>query len=379
MKRKLSLLLVVLTALFAFTGARAQSPTAPNKTLPAPIQKVWLADQRLYIEVSPISRLHTDESGLAFSDAASYRYGEHFANRLGDIIPMRVRIYALAPANDKERKIELDFSALLQGRLTNEADPQNDPDWVLADPSVLAPGEKPLDFNRTPVAVQLRGPDGVERPAEMWDIKMLVQTKRRPEPMIFWIEFQCAFELTPNGSLDWKKMTTPDFIISQSRTADDGKDLTMGNTNPVAQNPPVVLGSVLIALGAVLALIAPLRWAIRVVRRRFARVENLDPAEKAWLVFEPLFAAGRKAAAPAAGYVFSNAQVREIVRAFKGFYGITGGVKQLHEKRFEFDDAEEVIAVLKALELGVLESGAALSSDRYAELVGRIAKLCPKP
>jgi len=356
------------------SAAHAQSPS--TRALPAPIQRGWQADGRIFIEVGPLTRLHTDKEGAVLADSASYRYGEHFANRLGDIIPMRVKIYCVLPQTEKERKVAIDFSALKAGRLTVDQDPENNPDWSFADPSVLAANELPLYLPKEPTVTTVTLESGAEAPAEVWDITMFVQTKRQPQPMLFWFEFVAASEVTPNGSPDWKKLSTPDFIISQSRTADDGKDLSMGNTSQVAQQPPVRLGWAVIALGAVFVMVPISRYAIRAIRRRFAKGKQLDPAEKAWRVFGPVFAAGL---GEGELYTFTTVQVREIVSALKEFFGIKYGVKQLQEHRFDFDDGEALLAVLTALEHGVLECGAELSPERYTELVGRISKLCPQP
>ncbi len=355
-------------------AAHAQSPS--THALPAPIQRGWLADGRIFIEVGPLTRLHTDEKGASLADSASYRYGEHFGNRLGDIIPIRVKIYCVEPQSDKQRKVSIDLSALKARRLTVDVDPQNDPDWVLADASVLAPGELPLNLPSAPTQTTVRLASGAEARAELWDITMFVQTRRQPEPMLFWIEFAAATELTPNGALDWKKLSTPDLIISQSRTADDGKDLVMGNTSSVAQQPPLQLGWALIALGAVFVMVPLSRYAISTLRRRFAKHSQLDPAEKAWRVFSPVFKAGR---ADGGLHSFNKEQVREIVAALKEFFAITYGVEQLRERRFDFDDGESLLTVLTALEHGVLECGAELSAERYTDLVARITKLCPQP
>ncbi len=372
MNRNLFILLALAVTLLSGV-AHAQSLS--TRALPAPIQRGWAADGRIFMEVGPLTRLHTDEKGAALADSASYRYGEHFGNRLGDIIPIRVKIYCVLPQSDKQRKVELDFSALKAGRLTVDPDPQNDPDWVLADAGVLGEDERPLYLPKQPSLTKVKLVSGVEADAEVWDITMFVQTKRQPEPMLFWVEFAANTELTPNGSKDWKKVSTPDFIISQSRTADDGKDLSMGNTEVVAQQPPVVLGWTAVALGSLLVLVPICNLGIRALRRRFAKGKQLDPAEKAWLVFKPVFAAGLKDGR----YSFDNGQVREIVAALKEFFGITYGVKQLQERRFDFDDGESLLTVLTALEHGVLECGAELSAERYTELVARINRLCPQP
>lgn len=340
-----------------------------TQALPTPVQKGWLCDNRIYVEVGPLSRMQSANT----ANGGAQQLGEHFANRLGDIIPMRVKIYCLEPQSDKQEPVRIDFSALKAGRCTIDGD--HDPDWVVVAQSVLSASEHPVNLPNKPSACTIKMPHGNLVKAQLWDIVVFVQTKRQPEPTLFWLEFAAATELTPNGSPDWKKVSTPDFIVSQSRTADDGKDMSMGNTQFVEQTPPLLLGTACLALGSILVLTPVCHLLIVAARRRFTWSKQMDPSERAWTVFEPLFANPGKDGL----YNFDKDQVIQIVSTLKQFFGINYGVKQLQEHRFDFDDGEELLGILTALESGVLECGATLSSERYTELVARICRLCPKP
>jgi hypothetical protein len=375
---KRSVILSVVAVLAVALSAAAASAQAPSpRVLPADVQRGWYADQRIFIEVMP-ANVAVPFTGSADGSTANstYPHSEHFGNRLGDIIAMRVRIYSMEPLAANQRPVQFDFSALKAGRLTIEPDPEKDPDWELADPLALAPGDKPISLPETPLKVLLRTADGKEHQAELYDILLFVQTKRQPVPMNFWLEFAYAAQVTPNGNLDWQRLSTPDFLVSASRTADAGRDLRMGNSNAVEQKRPLTLAVIALSFGSLLLLLPPAAMTIRALRKRFRYHRQDDPAETAWAVFAPIQTATRTADG---GYALTYEQVAAVVKALKDFAGITCGVKQLQERRFEYDDGEELVAVLYPLEHGVLEEGAALSPKRYGELFERIEKLCPKP
>lgn len=365
--------ILLMLALLALAGGEAQAQVR-GRALPSKQQRAWLVKDRLYVEVGVVNTVDPDPSADP-SVPSSFPYGEHFSNRLGDVIPMRVRIFAVHPADDKHPPVALDFAPLKAGRLTHDPDPENDPDWVLADPKALAAGEKPLMFPEAPQVVTIRTPDGKDRNADLWDIRLFVQTKRRPDPMLFWMEFAYATEVTPNGSLDWKVASTPDFIISQSKTADNGNDLSMGNTSTINQNPPKLLAILLCSLGLVLVLVPTGRAVVRIVRPWFSRTVERDPAEKAWSVLGPVLERTRTKE----GYALTHRDVEIVVKAVKDFFGITYGVTTLKEKRYAVDDGEELYKVLYSLEHGVLENGAKMDEKDFAKQIERIELLVPRP
>lgn len=374
--------IAMLLALLALGAETAVAQAQKGRALPSKAQRAWLVKDRLYVEVGVPNMIDPDPSndpnqdGLVDGMMPSYPYGEHFGNRLGDVIQFRVRIFAVRPADDKHIPVQLDLSALKAGRLTFDPDPENDPDWVIAKPEVLASTEKPLLLPERPQLVTIRTPDGKERDADLWDIRVFVQTKRRPDPMNFWVEFAYATEVTPNGSLDWKLASSPDFVVSQSRTSDNGNDLCMGNTSLVNAGTPRVLPLLLCTLGVVLVLIPTGRAAMKAIRPLMRRELAQDPAERAWEQLQPVLDRTRTADG---GYCFSEADVAVVVQAVKEFFGITYGVEQLFERRFAVDDGEELYKVLYSLEHGVLENGAKLTEKDYGKLVARIERLVPKP
>jgi len=370
--------ILLVLALLAFSGGAAQQAQAQQKgrALPNKSQRAWLVKDRLYVEVAVTNAIDPDPT-YDPSKAQSFPYGEHFANRLGDVIPIRVRIFAVHPEDDKHQPVALDFNTLKAGRLTKDPDPENDPDWVLADKTALAAGESPLALPEKPQTVTIRTPDGKDRTADLWDIKLFVQTKRRPDPMLFWLEFAYATETTPNGVLDWQLASTPDFIISQSKTADNGNDLCMGNTSTISQNPSRVLGLLLCSLGLVLVLVPAGRFLARKLHPLLFRKPLIDKEADTWKALDAVLNGEGKRTTK--GYALTQLDVAAVVAAVKGYYGITYGVTDLYERRFAVDDGEELYKLLYVLEHGVLENGAVLSEEDFGKQVARIDKLVPRP
>lgn len=371
----LKYLVPMLLACLALTGGPAMAQgQVRSRALPSKSQRAWIVKDRLYVEIGVLNAIDPDPNAVA-GEAHSYPYGEHFSNRLGDVIPFRVRIFAVHPAGEQSRPIALDFAPLKAGRLTFDRDPENDPDWVMADPTVLAAGEKPLHFPEAPQVVTIRTPDGIERAADLYDIRVFVQTKRRPDPMLFWLEFAYATDVTPNGSLDWKVASTPDFIVSQSRTSDNGNDLCMGNTSTIGHNRPSALAIALCSLGVLLVVVPIGRGVYRVVRPLLTRTVQRDPAEVAWEQIDPVLERTRCEG----GFAPNQSDVAVIVRAVKEFYGIKYGVTELKSRQYAVDDGTELYHLLVALERGVLEEGVTLTPSDYAAQVERIERLVPRP
>ena len=161
---KRSVILSVVAVLAVALSVEAASAQAPSpRLLPADVQRGWYADQRIFIEVMP-ANVAVPYAANADGSAGkpSYPHSEHFGNRLGDIIAMRIRIYAVEPLTANQRPIQFDFSALQSGRLTIEPDPEKDPDWEPADPAALAAGERAVALPSAPLKVLLRTPDGKE-------------------------------------------------------------------------------------------------------------------------------------------------------------------------------------------------------------------------
>lgn len=386
--RYIALAALALLTVMGF-GSKANAQVSGSKAVPAAVQRQWLADERLYIEVfvDNKDRPGNDPEGVRRPSSNS---GEHYGNRLGDVIPMRVRIFCVLPNGEKVpvptkpngntplRKVEVNFAALQNGQLTNEADPDNNPDWVLAKKEVLAPGEKSVSLPSSPTVVKIVTPDGTERDAELWDIKLFVQTPRQPDPMLFWMEFTYCTELNANGQHEWMRGETPDYIISGSYTGDKGRDLELGNTNEVAQQNPVNLALLALGLGGTMLLLPVGLMITRAVQRAMAKPHSdaVTPA-LVWAVFDPILEKTRTATGD--GYDLTQQHVAVIVKTFKQYIGFHSGVAAFKAKIGEYDNGEQIYRLLENLEYRVLERGEDLSAQRYLKLITVIEQLCPRP
>lgn len=376
MNLKKALIWGVLAGLAMLPSAAFAQTTPPPRLTPAEVKRGWFENRRIMVEVMTDSAFDPHKEGLRPGAPATFPFGEHFGIRIGNVVPMRLNIYVLDPEpQTDQRKIEVDFSALKRGSLSIDTNP--DPDFKLVSQAVLPAGELPVTVPDAPKPVLLKIGDN-EYPADLYEIRLYVATARQPQPMRFAIEFAYAAEEV-NGSPDWKRLWTPEYILSMSRTADDGSDLSAGNTAFADQNPPVNAGLFLVILGTI-CLVTPLAAiAIRLARSHLTSERRLDPEERAWLKLDPILEAARRED----GYEFSEEQVRGVVGAILSYIGKPAlSSKQIDTLKYEDDDGELLIGILRPLMEGVLEGklkGEKLSNERYAELIGRVEQLIPRP
>ncbi len=385
--RTIALAGLALLTLTLMSG-KAQAQVAGSKAVPSSVQRIWLANERIYVEVF-VDNLESPSNNPDGSVAAStYPYGEHYGNRLGDIIPMRIRVFTILGAGKASTgaaalgskllpKTELRFENLMAGSLTIDKDPENDPDWVFAKKESLH-GRSPLELPTSPKVVVIETPDGEKREAELWDIRCFVQTKRRPEPMLFWLEFSYATEINANGTHDWKRAETPDFIVSGSYTGDKGRDLETGNTNVIVPEQPRVLSLGLVWFGSILAFLVLGVTAVRAIQRRILSVngktDKLTPSD-VWAKIDPIL----EAKTVPTGYALDVRDVATIVTVFKQYIGFSGGVAQFRKSKGNYDDAEDILRILETLETSVLEQEQKdITPERFKVTIDRIATLCPR-
>lgn len=352
--------------------AQAQNAPPPPRSTPAEVKRGWSENRRIMIEVRTESAFKQTADGLRSGPPATFPYGSHFGIRIGNVVPMRVNVYVLKPEAG-QRKIDVDFNALKAGRLTIDSNP--DPDFRLVSPSVLPEGESPVSLDGPKDVVLQLGDNSYN--AELYEIRIYVQTMRQPQPMRFALEFAYAAEEV-NGQPDWKRIWTPDYILSMSRTADNGSDMSAGNTSHVPQKPPFAAGMFMLILGTIWV-VTPLTFiAVKAIRRKLNYERLLDPEEKAWLKLDPILEAARVPD----GYSFTEAQVRGVVGALLEYIDKpTLTSKKLDSLIYEDDDGELLISILRPFMEGVLEGKQRepLSPKRTAELVERIEQVIPRP
>ncbi len=359
---------LALIALLVGASVSCLAQTVPTAQMtPTPTKREWMADRKLFVEVST----GKGEGPAAYEPAAGWS-AENYAIRIGNVVPVRVRIYVIEPKAG-EAKAEVDFANLKAGRLSIQ--PQPDPDFTVADASLLPLGVTPLSVAPPKAAVLKVG--AVEYKAQVHEIVAYVQTMRIPQPMVFTLEFRYAVKKLASGKgFDWQATRSPAYVLSMSRTADNGTDLSDGNTALAVAEPPVGIAIMLLVAGAALTLLVLINWLIGFVRARANAVIQIDPEMIAWRKLMPLYSAARTGK----GFRFTEAQVRQlvaIVLAYSGYVSLSA--EQLDRLKFEDDDGQLLYAILYPLMHGVLEVGQPLSDERYGEIVIHIASLIPQP
>lgn len=373
----------ILSAIFAgalllLPGMAQAQQGPPPRLTPAETKRAWHENRRILIEVTTDSAFDPVQKGLRPGAPATFPFGEHFGIRIGNVVPLRIRVYSRLPEADNQIPIQIDFTALKNGRFS--IDPMDDPDFVLANPEVLPEGEVPVTIGE-PKVVELKLGDKTY-PAELREIRLYVQTFRMPQPMLFSLEFSYAAQPLGEGGLDWKRITTPDYVLSMSRTADDGQDLSTGNTALVDQRPPLVVGIFLLVLGTIWVVTPAAVYILRYARSHFMAEKNLDPEERAWLVLDPLF----KKCRTERGYAFSERQVQTVVAVILDYIDKPAlDSSQLDSLRYMDDDGALVIRILDPLLKGILEEGRIndfkndAGEKRFAQLVEYIEQLIKRP
>ncbi len=376
MNMKKTLLWVVAALCLTATSPLLAQDAPPPRMTPAAVKRGWFEDRRIMIEVMTDSAFTPHQDGTRPGAPATFPFGERFGIRIGNVVAMRVNVYVLKP-KDGQRAIDVDFNPLKNGRLS--IDPNQDPDFKLASPAVLPKGEAPVSMSSQPLPVVLNIGDN-QYPADLYEIRVYVQTFRQPQPMRFAIEFAYAAEtLKDSNQPDWKRIWTPEYILSMSRTADDGADMSAGNTSYVAQSPPVSAALVFVVLGS-LCLVTPAAYLLLgFLRRRLSTERTIDPEERAWNHLTPVL----ERTARDDGYELEEQDVATIVGAVLEYIDKPAlASHQLDSLKYEDSDGELLIEILRPLMEGVLEGklkGAKLSNKRAGELIEMVEKLIPKP
>jgi hypothetical protein len=388
-----SALLAGLLALFLSAGSalaqgQPQRQTPQPGDIPVP-DKVfgWYEDQRIFIQTEVINtQMLPDEYDTA--GGGTFRFGERFGNRVGNLIPVRFRIYLVKPAAG-QREIEIEFPSLRDAppRLTLQN--VENQDWFVASPELLQKGESPISVREFRDA-RLDWGGKVYECSRMVEVTLVVQTFKDPRyRMNLWLEFTAALNALPGGGLDWKPMETPDFWVDLSRTADPGNDLSLGNTNLVPPARPLALAWVLIGGGAFVGLSVLVFWTTRYLRRNFGGLRSLDDQERLWHVLAPIL---KQRAVTLAGvkeaYELTVVDIVRILEAVNEFINATEeNTVNVHAWTLEefrqgvnnIKDGERWLHVVEPLRAVAGGVDKALLPDRYGRIIGMIREICPQP
>lgn len=150
---------------------------------------------------------------------------------------------------------------------------------------------------------------------EIYVLQLLVRTWVMDPALTFSAQFHYALALLPDGKTPaWKVGSTPDFIITTSRTATESSKQLLDGDMMVKQSPVHWLAKPIQYVGAVLLLLPPawLAWKFLSLRRR----NKLTASQRAWLVIDELIASRQD------GIGFSTRDYEEIGAVLREFLGI---------------------------------------------------------
>lgn len=386
--RLLTLVLALFSAGQAFGQGAPQRQTPQPGDVPVPDKAfAWYEDGRIFVQTEVInSNMLPDEYDT--SGGGTFRFGERFSNRVGNLIPVRFRIYLVKPTAGA-REVEVDFAGLKSAppRLTIQQ--VENQDWYVASPEVLQPGESPIRIREFPNA-RLDWGGKVFECSRMIEVSLVVQTCKDPRyRMNLWLEFTYALSSLPGGGLDWRPLETPDFWVDLSRTADPGDDLSLGNTNFVPPSRPTALAWGLIGAGCFVGLTVGAFWTTRYLRRTFGGLRSLDDQERLWAVLTPILEQRSVAVEGAKeAYALQTADLVAILDAVNDFINATENntvnthawtLAEFAARTMDIKDGTRWMHVIEPLR-NVASGGAdALAPDRYGRIVGMIREICPQP
>jgi hypothetical protein len=349
-------------ALLTLTASRALADAPPGPSLgqapPAnPVRQLYL-DRRMLIEAAS-----ADDPSLA-----QYGFGRSFGYRIGDIIPIQVRI-AVKDAPKGEQPIQLNLDAVLSGSTTIEK--LKEPMFELVRPArqegevspwvVLSRTHEPVAFGR-----------GDKQPATVWRLEMLVRTFRAGKSQPFTLQFLCATDMLPGGkSLDWKPVSSPALIIGRSDTVDGGEDLLMAE--PMLASQPNVAAARPLLFAGMLLMLLPLTWLGWQALRKLLPEHMLTAEELAWRQLQPVFASGKSRG-------FTDEHYSTILTAVKQYFRIAAfTAAEVSAHQAEIADGLVVTKIVQTCEVDVLCRGITLATAQNDELQQQVEQVIPRP
>lgn len=264
-----------------------------------------------------------------------------FAYRLGDKVPITVQIDAPAYAM-------FDFSSLKKGTIAFDGS-----DFELAaEPVIIGPS--------------------VEGDRAMWRIDLLVQTFVPKYGVPFVLDLRYAVKMSGDGKTpDWNVLSTPEFIVTTSRTLDNGRNIKHGDLSEVAP-ARAALALPAIGVGLLLVLWYPaVRLAAWLNRTRPGRVPSRE--EVAWLELDRLFARG------SSWYEDERAPgiISATVRGYFDFGSLT--TKEIGAAQRDNPQLAQLMELLTGLDK-ILYGGQKLEGGESAEQIRKLtAQLIARP
>ncbi|GEM_PF-1905400 len=265
----------------------------------------------------------------------------HFGYRIGD----RVRLSIIVVA---DQDVKLDFTAISKGVY----------------------GLSGSDFETaSPAVIQVLGKkDGKIAYRIDLTLRSFVVVK---DEIVFNADFLYATDTAPDGKTpNWKRLTTPDFVVSRSATADNGQNLYEGDTS---QKPlPISWFTYpLLLAGFMLLLVWPavivIRWLNRVRPRR-----KIPANELAWATFDRVIKDGKQKGFTVKHYK----QIAAALRTYLGVESLTAA-----EIALKLKDHKDLDAIMSALDKfdSVLYDKGFLTDKELRQLTAELKALVPRP
>jgi hypothetical protein len=269
----------------------------------------------------------------------------HFGNRIGDHIPLTVLIKA-------DPSVQIDFTSLSQKVLGFDGS-----DFELAAPAVVRS------------QVQKDG-------SVVYRLELTLQTWVPKENLVFNLDLRYATGFAADGKTpNWKRLTTPDFVVTRSNTADNGEELLEGDLDGKSTVLPW-LTYPLLTLGIFLVLLWPGLVFVKFINRIRPRVA-LPPKVLAWRVFDRVFGEAKTNG-------FTREHYQLIAMAVRRYLGATKGVPiepaTFQEVRHRLENDPELPLIESALTKceRVMYKNDVLTERENAQLIAEIEKLVPR-
>lgn len=270
----------------------------------------------------------------------------HFGYRIGDHIDVTVLIAV-------QKDIQLDFTALRQGQLASDGS-----DFELV---------KPAEIRSQPQGELM-----------VYRVDLVLQTWVPKPNIVFNLDLRYAPDLAVDGKTpNWKKLSTPDFVVTRSPTADNGEELLEGDIDKMKM-PRSWLTIPMLVLGIFLMLLWPgmetIKWVNRVRPRKV-----LPPKAAAWRVLDRVFEDVELNGS------YTEEHYKQILAALRRYLDATRGVPiepatflEIQDRLEDSDDLELIESALTKCER-VIYAGEKLSDEENKSLKREIENLVPRP
>jgi hypothetical protein len=318
------------------TAGGAQGPTATQPGFPDEgFDYTPPADQDLK-PANPVQK--SCEDGKIRIMVGSPR---EFGNRIADVVSVRVLILA-------DDSVVIDLASLKQGIIGF-----NGNEFELA--------------RNNPITVRAQHKDG----KTLYVIDLKLQTFVPKPGVVFNLDLRYATGLVPGSTTpDWKVLTTPDFVVTTSNTADNGEELLEGDLDKAGSPVPWLMWP-LVSAGLFLVLLWPgLKFVFWLNRIRPGR--KVPANEIAWKVFD-------KVIPDALENGFSEKHYKQIASALRRYLGVEPNTRlEVLDRLKDHPQIETITSALSKCDR-VLYAGVKLSEAENRELVAEIKKLVPRP